>query len=172
MPYTILPPGYKAVLVGSATVLEDLGTFAPLEQSSEEGALFLVRLDFAETPSAEGLAQLEQAFYEAGVERWPGYEHVVYAEAAEPAVYLVWQKGMPWLPIIIGLVATVVLPPLLGSVLWWILPQDIKDLISGIINLGMMLLILFILMQVMKPLNASQKPKKVEQSKEIEEART
>lgn len=172
MPYTILPPGHKAVLVGSATVLEDLGTFAPLEQSSEEGALFLVRLDFAETPSAEGLAQLEQAFYEAGVERWPGYEHVVYAEAAEPAVYLVWQKGMPWLPIIIGLVATVVLPPLLGSVLWWILPQDIKDLISGIINLGMMLLILFILMQVMKPLNASQKPKKVEQSKEIEEART
>ena len=172
MPYAILPPGYQAVLVGSATVLEDLGTLAPLEQSSEEGALFLVRLDFAGTPSAEGLAQLDQAFYEAGVERWPGYEHVVYADTTEPAVYLVWQKGMPWLPIIIGLVATVVLPPLLGSVLWWILPQDIKDLISGIINLGMMLLILFILMQVMKPLTASQKPKKVEQSKEIEEART
>lgn len=172
MPYAILPPGYQAVLVGSATVLEDLGTLAPLEQSSEEGALFLVRLDFAGTPSAEGLAQLDQAFYEAGVERWPGYEHVVYADTTEPAVYLVWQKGMPWLPIIIGLVATVVLPPLLGSVLWWILPQGVKDLISGIINLGMMLLILFILMQVMKPLTASQKPKKVEQSKEIEEARS
>jgi len=172
MHYAILPPGYQAVLVGSATVLEDLGTLAPLEQSSEEGALFLVRLDFAGTPSAEGLAQLDQAFYEAGVERWPGYEHVVYADTTEPAVYLVWQKGMPWLPIIIGLVATVVLPPLLGSVLWWILPQGVKDLVSGIINLGMMLLILFILMQVMKPLTASQKPKKVEQSKEIEEART
>jgi len=172
MPYAILPPGYQAVLVGSATVLEDLGTLAPLEQSSEEGALFLVRLDFAGTPSAEGLAQLDQAFYEAGVERWPGYEHVVYADTTEPVVYLVWQKGMPWLPIIIGLVATVVLPPLLGSVLWWILPQGVKDLISGIINLGMMLLILFILMQVMKPLTASQKPKKVEQSKEIEEARS
>ena len=172
MPYAILPPGYQAVLVGLATVLEDLGTLAPLEQSSEEGALFLVRLDFAGTPSAEGLAQLDQAFYEAGVERWPGYEHVVYADTTEPAVYLVWQKGMPWLPIIIGLVATVVLPPLLGSVLWWILPQGVKDLVSGIINLGMMLLILFILMQVMKPLTASQKPKKVEQSKEIEEARS
>jgi hypothetical protein len=172
MPYAILPPGYQAVLVGSATVLEDLGTLAPLEQSSEEGALFLVRLAFAGTPSAEGLAQLDQAFYEAGVERWPGYEHVVYADTTEPAVYLVWQKGMPWLPIIIGLVATVVLPPLLGSVLWWILPQGVKDLVSGIINLGMMLLILFILMQVMKPLTASQKPKKVEQSKEIEEARS
>ena len=172
MPYAILPPGYQAVLVGSATVLEDLGTLAPLEQSSEEGALFLVRLDFAGTPSAEGLAQLDQAFYEAGVERWPGYEQVVYAEAGEPAVYLVWQKGMPWLPIIIGLVATVVLPPLLGSLMWWILPQDIKDLFSGIVNLGMMLLILFILMQVMKPLTAAPKPKQVEKPKEIEEART
>ena len=172
MPYRILPQGYRAVLIGSANVLEDLGTFAPLEQSSEEGALFLVRLDFGEAPSGEALAQLEQSFYETGVERWPGYEHVVYADTAEPAVYLVWQKGMPWLPIIIGLVATVVLPPLLGSVLWWILPQDIKDLITGIINLGMMMLIMFILMQVMKPLTASQKPKKVEQSKEIEEART
>jgi hypothetical protein len=62
--------------------------------------------------------------------------------------------------------------PLLGSVLWWILPQDIKDLITGIINLGMMMLIMFILMQVMKPLTASQKPRTVEQAKEIEEART
>jgi hypothetical protein len=172
MPYRILPQGYRAVLIGSANVLEDLGTFAPLEQSSEEGALFLVRLDFGGVPSEEALAQLEQAFYETGVERWPGYEHVVYADTSEPAVYLVWQKGMPWLPIIIGLVATVVLPPLLGSVLWWILPQDIKDLITGIINLGMMMLIMFILMQVMKPLTASQKPKRVEQSKETEEART
>jgi hypothetical protein len=172
MPYTILPPGYQAVLVGSATVLEDLGTFAPLEQSSDEGALFLARLDFTEFPSEESLTQLELALQDAGVERWPGYNHVVYADASEPGVYLVWQKGFAWLPIIIGLVATVVLPPLLGSVLWWILPQDIKDLITGIINLGMMMLIMFILMQVMKPLTASQKPRKVEQAKEIEEART
>jgi hypothetical protein len=115
---------------------------------------------------------LELALQDAGVERWPGYNHVVYADDSEPGVYLVWQKGFAWLPIIIGLVATVVLPPLLGSVLWWILPQDIKDLITGIINLGMMMLIMFILMQVMKPLTASQKPRTVEQAKEIEEART
>ncbi len=174
MPYTILPPGFKAVFVGSATAIEDLSTFAPLEQSSEEGALFLARMDFPEFPAEESLAQLEQALQESGVERWPGYDHVVYADAREPAVYLVWQKGFAWLPIIIGLVATVVLPPLLGSLLWWILPQDIKDLITGIINLGMMLLILFILMQVMKPLTAMSKEpaKKVERSKETEEALT
>jgi len=172
MPYTILPPGFKAIFIGSAAAMEDLGAFAPLEQNSEEGALFLARLDFAEFPSEEALTQLETALQEAGVEKWPGYEHVVYAEASEPSVYLVWQKGMPWLPIIIGLVATVILPPLLGSLMWWILPQEIKDLISGIINLGMMMLILFILMQVMKPLTAAPKPKPVEKPKEIEEARS
>jgi hypothetical protein len=172
MPYTILPPGYKSVLLGSATGIEDLGTFAPLEQDSAEGALFLVRLDFTEFPSDDALSQLETVCQENGIERWPGYEHIVYADATEPTVYLVWQKGMPWLLIIIGLVASVVLPPLMGSLLWLILPEDIKNLISGIINMGMMLLIMFILMQVMKPLTAPQKPKKVEQPKEIEEART
>jgi hypothetical protein len=155
-------------------MLEDLGAFAPLEQSSEEGSLFLARLDFVEFPSEEALIRLEAALEEAGVERWPGYEHIVYAAVSTPAVYLPWQKGMPWLPIIIGLVATAVLPPLMGSLLWWILPQDIKDLISGIINLGMMLLILFILMQVMKPLTALRKPQKVkaaEKPEALEEVR-
>ena len=170
MPYT-LPPGYQAVLLGSSNSIEDLGAFAPLEQDSAEGALFLARLDFTELPSGEALAQLEQSLYEAGVEKWPGYEHVVYADTVEPAAYLVWQKGMAWLPIIIGLVATVVLPPLMGSLLWWILPQGVKDLITGIINLGMMLLIMFILMQVMKPLTAQQKPRKIESPKKNEEAR-
>jgi hypothetical protein len=161
MPSSLLPTGFQAVFLGSAATLEDLGVFAPLEQSSEEGSLFLARLDFLEFPSEEALIRLEAALQEAGVERWPGYENLVYTEASEPSVYLVWQKGMPWLPIIIGLVATAVLPPLMGSFLWLILPQDIKDLISEIINLGMMLLFLVIMMQLIKPLTAQNKPKKL-----------
>jgi len=31
MPYTMIPPGYRAVLIGQAAGVEDLGTFAPLE---------------------------------------------------------------------------------------------------------------------------------------------
>ncbi len=65
MPYTILPPGFKAIFLGSAAAMEDLGAFAPLEQNSEEGALFLARLDFAEFPSEEALTQLETALQEA-----------------------------------------------------------------------------------------------------------
>jgi hypothetical protein len=169
MPDALVPAGYQAVFIGSAASIHDLGTFAPLETESDEGALFLARLDFAELPSETALVQLEENFLAAGVERWPGYEHVVYADINQPAVYLVWQKGMAWLPIIIGLVVTVVLPPLLGSLLWMVLPQSIKDLISGIINLGVMLLIMYILMQAMKPLTGPDKPKKVEKPKEIKE---
>ena len=76
---------------------------------------------------------------------------------------------MPWLAIIGGILVTVVLPPLLGSLVWLILPQDIKNLITGIINMGMMLLIMYILMQAMKPLISAEKTKKVERPKEIKE---
>jgi hypothetical protein len=169
MPYNFVPPGYQAVLLGPAANIEELGTFATLEQDSSEGALFLARLDFAEFPTGEALTQMEVSLQEAGVEKWPGYEHVVYADTLEPAVYLVWQKGMAWLPIIVGLVVTVILPPLLGSLLWMVLPQDIKDLITGIINLGVMLLIMYILKQAMKPLTSQEKAKKVERPKEIKE---
>ena len=43
MPYTMAPEGYRALLIGSATSIEDLGTFAPLEESTDEGAFFLMR---------------------------------------------------------------------------------------------------------------------------------
>jgi hypothetical protein len=173
MPYALVPPGYRAVLIGQAAAIEELGTFAPLEQDSAEGALFLVRLDFAEFPSAEALAQLEQAFLDAGVELWPGYNHVVYADVDQPGVYLAWQKGLAWIPIIIGLLVTVVLPPLLGGLIWKLLPQSLKDLISGLINMGMMVLVMFLMTKIMpKPTPEKEKPKKVKEAKpeQLEEA--
>jgi hypothetical protein len=174
MSSALVPPGYQPVLLGSVLNLEDLGAFGPLEASSEEGAIFLMRLDFAELPSEETLSQLEQAFQEAGVERWPRYDYVVYVDTTAPSVYLAWQKGFAWLPIIAGLLATAILPSLMGGLIWWLLPQDVKDLISGIINLGIMLLMLWLMMTLMKPLISAtqEKPRKLEtrKSPELEEA--
>jgi Trk-type K+ transport system membrane component len=175
MPYDLIPPGYSAVLIGQAAAIEELGTFAPLEQDSAEGALFLVRLDFTEFPSAEALDQLEQAFFDAGVELWPGYNHVVYADVDQPGVYLAWQKGLAWIPIIVGLLVTVVLPPLLGGLIWKLLPQSLKDLISGIVNMGIMVLVMFLMTKMMpKPTPEKEKPKKVKEAKpaQLEEAKT
>jgi len=170
MPYTMAPEGCRALLIGSATSIEDLGTFAPLEESANEGAFFLMRLDLTDLPSVDSLNQLENSLIDAGVEMWPGYDHYVYAVQDEPVVYVVWQKGLAWIPIIVGILATTVLPPLLMAGIWLILPEEVKSLITGFINLGMMALVMFIMMQVMKPLTAStkEKPKKIEQAKQLE----
>jgi len=166
MPYAFIPPGYRAVLLGQAAAVEDLGTFTPLEEGAAEGALVLVRLDFAEQVSEEVLDNLEQACRDAGIEFWPGSEYYVYADTASPAVYLVWQKGMAWLPIIVGLLATMVLPPLLTAGIWLILPDSIKSLISSLVNIGMVLLMMWLMTSLMKPLMtpAKEKPKQVKEA--------
>ena len=165
MPYAMIPPGYRAVLLGQAEDIEDLGTFAPLEEGAAEGALVLMRLDFLEPPSKETLGNLEQALRDAGVEPWPGSEYYVYADISSNSVYLVWQKGLAWLPIIIGLLATVVLPPILTAGLWLILPDSLKSLISSLINLGMMVLVMWLMMSLIKPLMAPEKTRQIEEAK-------
>jgi hypothetical protein len=169
------PEGYRALLIGSATSIEDLGTFAPLEESADEGAFFLMRLDLADLPSEESLNQLEQGLIDAGVEMWPGYEHYVYVVLNEPALYIVWQKGLAWIPIIIGILITTVLPPLLGGLIWQLMPQSLKDLISGIVNMGIMVLVMLLMTKIMpKPTPEKEKPKKLKEAKleTIEEAKS
>lgn len=176
MPYALVPPGYQAVLLGQALRLEDLGTFTPLEENTDEGALVLMRLDFGEPLTNETLAQLNQACWDKGIPAWPGYDCVVYADTTAPSVYLAWQKGQAFMPIIIGILVTVVLPPLLGALVWWLLPQSVKSTISGIINLGIMMLVMWLMTTLMKPLTSAEKPKKVKASaetpKQLEEAKT
>ena len=166
MPYAMVPSGYRAVPIGQAANVEELGTFTPLEEGAAEGALFLMRLDFQETPSGEALAHLELAFREEGVEAWPGYGFFVYADEGNPTVYLAWQKGFAWLPIIIGLLATTGLPPLLTAGVWLILPESLKSFISSLVNLGMMALMMFLVVKMMPALTPEKKkPRQIEESK-------
>jgi len=165
MPDRLTPPGHQAVLIGSVVSIDELGAFAPMEEGSAEGTLMLMRLDFSEFLSEETLAQIERACFEAGVERWPGYGQVVYADLTTPSVYLAWQKGIAWIPIIIGILVTTLLPPLLGGLIWLILPDSIKQLITGLIQMGMMMLVMWVMMSVIKPLTAAEKPKRIEEAR-------
>ena len=165
MPNGLIPPGYRAVLIGSAPSVEGLSTFAPMEEGAAEGSLMLMELDFAELPSPETLGEVNQKCLDAGVLPWPGYEYVVYADASTPTVYLAWQKAIAWLPIIIGILATVLLPPLIGSVIWMLLPEPVKDLITGLIGMGMMILVLWLMTSLIKPLTAPERPKRVEEAR-------
>ena len=162
MPNGLIPPGYRAVLIGSAPSVEDLSAFAPMEEGAAEGSLMLMELDFAELPSPETLGEVNQACLDAGVLPWPGYEYVVYADTTRPTVYLTWQKAIAWLPIIIGILATVLLPPLIGSVIWMLLPEPVKELITGLIGMGMMMLVMWLMMSLIKPLTAPERPRRVE----------
>ena len=167
MPYAFIPPGYRAVLLGQAQDIASLGTFTPLEESAAEGALVLMRLDFTERLTEETLGNLEQACRDAGVEPWPGSEYYVHADIDSTSVYLVWQKGIAWLPVIIGLLATLILPPLLTAGIWLILPDSIKSLINNLIGMGMMLLVLFLVMKMMPALSPEkEKPRQVKEKAE------
>jgi hypothetical protein len=165
MPERLTPPGYRAVIIGSAGSIEELGTFAPMEEGSAEGTLMLMRLDFIDFIPDETLTGIEQAFLDAGVERWPGYQYIVHVDVTKPSVYLAWQKGIAWMPIIIGLLATMILPPLLGGVIWMLLPESLKQTINTLIGMGMMLLVMFLVTQVVKPLTSPERPKRLEETK-------
>ena len=162
MPNGLIPPGYRVVLIGSAPSVEDLIAFAPMEEGAAEGSLMLMELDFAEPVSSEILGEVNQACLDAGVLPWPGYEYIVHAETGGPTVYLAWQKAIAWLPIIIGILATVLLPPLVGSVIWMLLPEPVKELITGLIGRGMMMLVMWLMMSLIKPLTAPERPRRIE----------
>ena len=166
MPAAALPSGYKAVFLGLANSAEELDAFVTLEEGTDEGALILTRLDFSNYPSPEALSQLNGSCLEQGMPPWPGNDYIVYADAVEPAVYLAWQKGLAWMPVILGLLATLILPLLLMAGIWWILPESVTSLIETIVSLGMMVLPMFLIMQFLKPLTKPEKPKEIEEAKE------
>ena len=149
MPNGLLPPGYRAALLGSAATIEGLSAVAPLEEGAAEGGLMLMGLNFAEYPSSEALGQVESKLREADVPPWPGYSYIVYAETTQPTVYLAWQKGIAWVPIIIGILITTLLPALLGAFIWWLIPEPIKNLINMMVTVGVMMLMMSMVTKIM-----------------------
>jgi len=164
IPKGIVPPGWRAVLLGSAGA-EDLSVFIPLEEGLPEGALLLARLDLAEYPSTDAVDQINQSLFEAGVELWPGALYYAFVTAEAPSLYIAWSKGMVWWGIILAVLGTVLLPPLLTSVVWWILPEGIKTMIESIAMMGVMLLMMFVMTKFLKPLGSQPKAKQIKEAK-------
>jgi hypothetical protein len=140
MPDGMVPPGYRAQLLGSAASIDELNLLAPLEEGVAEGSLMLIRLDFEGFPSDETLSELSQRLIEAGVPTWPSYSHIVAIDQAQASVYLGWTKGIAWMTVIIGILVLMVLPTLLGGLIWWLLPESIKNMIEMMVMVGIMFL--------------------------------
>ena len=65
--------------------------------------------------------------------------------------------------------------PWSSAAFWLLIPQSIKDLISSLVDMGIMVLIMYVMMQVMKPLSAAVAPKQVKAAPappSIKEAKT
>ena len=59
MPDRLIPPGYRAQLLGQSATPEGLNILAPLEEATAEGSLMLMRLDFAGFPATQALDDLQ-----------------------------------------------------------------------------------------------------------------
>jgi len=136
----MIPAGYRAYLLGTAGTLEELLGIGPLEESVPEGALMLMRLDFIEAPQASIIYQIEQELVSAGVPTWPGQARHVQDEGT--SVYISWVKGIAWMPVIVGILLMVVLPTLLGGVIWLLLPESVKEMINVMVMLGVLVLMM------------------------------
>ncbi|RLC92156.1 MAG: hypothetical protein DRI39_08800 [Chloroflexi bacterium] len=140
----MIPSGYKAVLVGSVASLEDLVSLRPVEEASAEGSLMLLQIDLGQAVSSSILQQIDQKCQAAGVEPWPWTVTYAWAEPGSTTMYVAWQKGVAWLPVIGGILGSVLLLPVLGIFLWWLMPESLKSTISDMVSTTiMMVMILF-----------------------------
>ncbi|KSV17242.1 hypothetical protein DA01_07520 [Dehalococcoides mccartyi] len=161
MPDILIPPGYKTVFLGSVPG-SLTGDFIPLEESAPEECRMLVRLDFSQYPDIEACSQLNQELLSQGVPPWPEHQDIVFLHPTEPAIYLAWWKGMVWWALILVLIGSMVLPPLIGSVIWAILPDEVKQMIEMLLVLGLMVIMMSFVSKMTKSASPAEKSKPVE----------
>ena len=161
MPNGIAATGFRTHLLGEVAAIEDLSIFQPLEESVPEESLMMLELYFEAFPSSESLESLNQACLDGGIPPWPGNSQIVFADSDRPIVYLAWTKGFAWISVIAGMVALTVLPMLLGGLLWWLIPEPVKDLLMMVVMMGGM----FLMMKLIMPMLAPGKQKETTEEK-------
>ena len=143
-----MPVGYTTYYGGS---FEDLATqqsaMAAQEEATPEGTLALLELTLPGSASPETLVELNSRLLGAGVPPWAGYSNIVFTDGSNPKkVYVAWTKGFAWTPIIIGIIF-LILPVILGAILWFLIPQPVKD---AMMLMGLMMIMVPIMGMVTK----------------------
>jgi hypothetical protein len=124
-----------------------------LEQAMPEGTLVLLELSLPSGPGLDVLADLNDKLLDAGVPPWPGYNSLVFSDSTDPTkIYITWVKSFAWTPIIIGILF-LVLPIILGGIVWFLMPESVKDMMT---MMGFMM----ILMPIMNMVAGKGKEKK------------
>ena len=141
-----------AVLLARADSYDDLHLFSAVEENQPEGALIGVEMAFhAPADDIRQLAdQLNAACLEQGVAPWPGTASIVYTEHS--TIRICWTKGFAWWPIILGTLLALVLPMLIGAVLWALTPEPVKQAIGLVVTLGVVMFVMYGVSKVTKRL--------------------
>lgn len=97
-------------------------------------------------PLFESLAgSLNWTLKQTGVTPWPEYQDIVFVDSQEPVWYIAWFKEPVWLaPIIAALapVIAIIVAVFLGSVLWRVLPQEVRQPIEDVLGLLPLVLVM------------------------------
>jgi hypothetical protein len=123
-----MPLGYKTYYGGTFNnLMSQQVQVAAQEESTPEGTLVLLELNLAQPVSLETLQELNNRLISAGVPSWPGYNNVVFVDSNNPLkIYIAWVKGFAWTPVVIGILF-LVLPIILGAVIWYLIPEDVRN---------------------------------------------
>lgn len=135
-----MPAGYTTYYGGA---FEDLAAaqaaVAAQEEVTPEGTLVCLELTLSEPAPLEALVELNSRLLAAGVPPWEGYGSVVFADSAGPKkVYVAWTKGIAMGGIVIGILLFL-LPTILGGLIWFLIPQRVKEMM---IMMGFMAIML------------------------------
>ena len=151
----MIPPGYEAQYLGQAGSVDELDNFKGIEWSQPEETRMILRLDFKwRFPLFEQAAGLaNQAMKGLGVTPWPEYSDIIFYHPTEPWWYITWVKGFAWLaPILAALLSffstwagQLLIAVFLGSLLWRVVPKEVKQPVGDILQMLPSLVVLALL---------------------------
>jgi hypothetical protein len=106
------------IATGDSSNLQDVVSLE--EQHIPEGGLAELVLKFRLRPPGfiTECNLLDSALKKAGVTPWPGNDRLVYFEEDPATVYIRWQRGMAWAPIVLAAIPIVLVTLLVLMTLW------------------------------------------------------
>lgn len=150
----VIPSGCTVQVIASVPSPADLAGIEVAEASTPEESRVFLEFTLAPGQDVTAIAaQIEQQCVTNGIPTWPEYATHVLTDG--DTVYVMWVKGMAWMPIIgIVLVAVTVL----GPILLLLVSPAIRDMFNTLLTLMIMVPMMLMMTKMFKP-EGEQSPK-------------
>lgn len=118
----------------------------------------LLELHLTETPSQSVVDEINLKCANSGVIPWPNSVNIASVDPYNSILVLRWVKAIAWMSVIIGILVLMVLPTLLGGLIWWLMPDWVKQMIEAMVMMGIMMLMMRMIMPM---ITEKKKPKEI-----------